>query len=503
MDTRLKLPKVVAALTALSAHTISPDKLIALTDRGSNDVRIVVVSQELSLLRSLWSKSEANHWLIDRFESAREGMDRIERVDGFDLVLLDAEHAEQQALEFLHGFSKRQRSIPLVVICRVEDAKTRNEAFRHGATRVLGRPFQEHQLERTIYESITTVKDPVHTLSTDDEVFAEDDFFLTVSPVMQKVRAQAELLAQSDVPALIMGEPGTGREAVARLIHKLSMYSGHLFEQVNCAGISPQTLKSRLYARNSVHEATAMGRLEGGEPRTLLLQELSEMPLPTQSTLLEALQEKHIRALESGPATVRILATSSAELERATAENTFMEALYTRFRPFTVRVPSLRQRKGDIEVLLRYTMCKMANHHGLPSREFSRETVHGCIDYSWPGNLRQLSNFVRSYLLNGQEDLSEWEAQVASCHTPKALMTAAEEAAALGNSKMSLKSLVQQIKSQAERNAISAALEETHWNRKKAARLLRVSYRTLLYKIERYHMYDSAAANDAYPGLQQ
>lgn len=197
---------------------------------------------------------------------------------------------------------------------------------------------------------------------------------------------------------------------------------------------------------------------------------------------------------------VRILATSSTNLERAVAERKFREDLYYRISTFTILVPPLRQRKEGIPILLQHFMHHLAKQYGIAPHTFSPAVIEACQQYSWPGNLAELEEFVKRYLVMGDpecsfpakdtdtEDVgggnggsSKKDGTVADAW----LADSFREPVAEPNS---LKSLVQTVKLEAERNAIAAALEKTGWNRKAAAKLLKVSYRTILYKIEQYHM---------------
>ena len=197
------------------------------------------------------------------------------------------------------------------------------------------------------------------------------------------------------------------------------------------------------------------------------------------------------------PADVRILAASSAQLDRTLAGGQLREDLYYRLSAFTVHVPPLRQRKDEIATLLRYFMHKLARHYGLPARGFSPKMLSACQQYSWPGNLKELETFVKRYLAAGEQEFTPGEVafdagEIAGdsfTHAPRLSAASREMVAARSDAAPeSLKSLIQGIKSEAEQGAIAAALKRTGWNRKAAARLLRVSYRTLLYKIEQYHM---------------
>jgi DNA-binding NtrC family response regulator len=263
-------------------------------------------------------------------------------------------------------------------------------------------------------------------------------------------------------------------------------------------------LEIELFGRengSSNGSSKGVGKLEIGQKGTVLLDEITEMSIGVQSRILKVLQEK--RFARSGDAKpveveVRILAASSDKLDRALAEKRLHPDLYYRLSAFTVNVPPLRQRKEEIKILLRYCMHKLAKYYNLPPREFTQSALDACQNYSWPGNLKQLETFVKRYLIAGDEELTlsglEASSRITSPHShgqlPNLVLTPREEVEG-GEGELipkSLKSMIQSVRWETERNAIAAALEKTGWNRKAAARLLGVSYRTILYKIEQYHM---------------
>ena len=253
------------------------------------------------------------------------------------------------------------------------------------------------------------------------EQLGPEAFFVSAGPGAQKLRAQAELLAEADVPVLILGETGSGKDTVARLIHKLSVRSGFKFLKVNCADMPADLLEAELFGSEGMAPfgsgRATPGKFERAEKGTIFLDEITEMPISLQTRLMQVLQDKLL--LRTGTDTaasvdVRILASTSANLERALAERKLREDLYYRLSAFTVQVPPLRQRRGEIVILLRHLMHKLAKHYVLPPREFSMSVLDACQRYSWPGNLRELEAFVKRYLVAGDNELAFSRTGIAS-----------------------------------------------------------------------------------------
>ena len=460
-------------------------------------IRLMAVSSEVSVLRLLGATAQSNSWHLETSPSGWDAMERVQSDAAPHLLLLDLPEGDGDGLHLLPWLRRLRPELPIVVICAPEDASRQKEATRMGAKDVLVRPVGAEQLASVIRRNVGSFSDGAEAeiASEDIESVGEDEFFLSITPVMQQLRAQAELLAQADVPILILGERGSGKGIVARMIHQMSVYSGFSFLRVNCAEMPGDLLEIELFGRekrslgpSNGARRTGLGKLEIGQKGTLLLDEITEMPLALQARLLKVLQDKRfIRSGDPKPVEVdvRILAASSDKLDRALAEKRLDTDLYYRLSAFTVHVPALRQRKEEIKFILRYTMHKMAKHYGLPPREFTKSALETCQNHSWPGNLKELEAFVKRYLVAGEVEfsMSGWEAHPKSNGNHLRL-----EAEARESIPTSLKSMIQSVRSETERNAIAAALQKTGWNRKAAARLLGVSYRTILYKIEQYQM---------------
>src|SRR5579862_1170272 len=367
-------------------------------------VRLLLVSSDDSVLRLLSSAAHFNSWHLQTSSSGWDAMERVQSESAPHLLLLDLPRGDGDSLHLLPWLRRLRPELPIVVLCDAKDLDKQKEATRMGAKDVLIRPATEQQLESVVQRFLGSANDSAEPeiASEDIESVGEDEFFLSISPVMQQLRAQTQLLAQADVPVLILGEPGSGKGTIARLIHQMSVYSGFNFLRVNCAEMPGDLLEIELFGRESRSEGSSKGRgkLESGQKGTLLLDEITQMPLALQSRLLKVLQDRRSIRLgspKSVEADVRILASSSDQLDRALAEKRIDSDLYYRLSAFTVHVPPLRQRKEEIQFLLRYTMHKVAKHYGLPSREFTQSALDACQNHSWPGNLNELENFVKRY----------------------------------------------------------------------------------------------------------
>jgi two-component system, NtrC family, response regulator AtoC len=476
-------------------------------------LRLLAVSGEPSVLRMLGSAAQSNDWHLETSASGWDAMEQVQSGTAPHLVLLDLPRGDGEGIQLLPWLRRLRPELPIVVLCDPGDAPRQKEATRLGAKDILLRPFSERQLESAIRRHLGTADDggDAEMASEDIQSLGEDEFFLSVSPAMRQLRAQAELLAQADVPVLILGEPGSGKGTVARLIHQRSVHSGFKFLRVNCAKMPADLLEIELFGRengSSNGSSKALGKLEIGQKGTILLDEITEMPLALQSRILKILQEKRfVRPGNDKPVEVevRILAASSDKLDHALAEKRMHPDLYYRLSAFTVQVPALRHRRDEIAILLRYSMHKVAKYYGLPARDFTPATLQACQNRSWPGNLKELETFVKRYLIAGDagdEDLplSGREAGERANRAPSGMAHAEVEAGGNGASPQSLKSMIQTVRWETERNAIAAALEKTGWNRKAASRLLGVSYRTILYKIEQFEMRAPEQFLSSFPG---
>jgi len=336
-----------------------------------------------------------------------------------------------------------------------------------------------------------------------EQELSAGQFFVAASPAMRKVRLQAELLADINAPVLILGESGTGKEVTARLIHELSPRADRRFLKVNCAALPADLLESELfgYERGAFTGAvrTKPGKFELCNKGTILLDEIGEMPVALQAKLLHVLQDKQFFRL-GGEITVdvdvRILAATNVNIDQAIADRKLREDLFYRLAAFMINLPPLRERAEDIPILLQHFMNRLAEDYVRPPLPIPPALLEACQHYSWPGNLRELENFVKRYLVMGNDapGRSELQSKLNPILTepPPAqtgeLQIRSAIASSAADDPNNLKTRIRNVKEMMERNAIAVALAKTHWNRKQAARTLGISYRGLLHKIQKYQL---------------
>jgi DNA-binding NtrC family response regulator len=345
------------------------------------------------------------------------------------------------------------------------------------------------------------------------EQIGEELYFVAASPSTRRLRTQAELLSQTDVPVLITGEAGSGKATAARLIHSLSIRSSFEFTRVSCAALTADMLESELFG---YEHSNGNGRLESRPGKfeqcakgTILLEDFEAMPGPVQMRLLRLLQTKEfVRFGGQSPIRidVRIIASTQGNLDQAVAEKRVHEELYYHLSAFQLHVPALRDRREEVPLLLGHFMNRLTRRYGVPAPHFSGALLDACQHYAWPGNLRELEVFVKRFLVFGDEAAAVEElnshphAGNGHGNGSSAANGQVHEIAKNGHAPgESLKLLVRNAKGEAERSAIAHALEETHWNRKAAARLLSISYRALLYKIQEYRLVPPHDVQKIYP----
>jgi two-component system, NtrC family, response regulator AtoC len=456
--------------------------------------KILLVDDEPGMLRYIKTLLEVDDYKVETATTGEEALQRVEKGLKPDLVLLDVLMPGIDGLQTLEQLRQLQPGVKVVMLSCVNDTKKVVHAMKLGAVDYLTKPFQKSELDAVIDLSLGKGN---KTYSGEVEELAEDVFFIAASPAMRKIRSQAALVANVDIPVLLLGESGTGKEVLGRLIHKLSPRAHRTFLKVNCAAVPADLLESELfgYEPGAFTGATHAkpGKFEICNKGTILLDEIGEMPPLLQAKLLHVLQDQQFSRLGSRSVIkvdVRILAATNINIPEALANKRLREDLYYRLNAFTLQLPPLRDRKEEIPILLKHSMTLMAERYARAPLPLSPALLQACQDHSWPGNLRELNNFLKRYLILGDETLAVSELQPRNDGTGPHGSASAHASDAGG-----LKSLARSAKDEAEAEAIARALDQTNWNRKQAAVILQISYKALLYKIRQYGIAESKGHN--------
>lgn len=448
--------------------------------------KILLVDDEPGMLRYIKTLLEVDNHKVETASTGEEAIERVQKGLRPDLVLLDVLMPGIDGLQTLEQLRQLQPSVKVVMLSCVSDTRKVVQAMKLGAQDYITKPFQKAELDAVIDLSLGQGK---LAYSGEVEELSDDIFFIAASPEMRKIRSQAALVANVDIPVLLLGESGTGKEVLARLIHKLSPRAHRTFLKVNCAAVPADLLESELfgYEPGAFTGATHSkpGKFELCNKGTILLDEIGEMPPLLQAKLLHVLQDQQFSRLGSRSiikVDVRILAATNINIPEALATKRLREDLYYRLNAFTLHLPPLRERKEEIPILLKHSMTRMSEQYARPPLPLSPALLQACQEHSWPGNLRELNNFLKRYLILGDENVAMAELLPKNDGNGGNRTDSAARSADAGG----LKSVARSAKDEAEAQAIAQALEQTNWNRKQAAALLQISYKALLYKIRQY-----------------
>jgi two-component system, NtrC family, response regulator AtoC len=317
--------------------------------------------------------------------------------------------------------------------------------------------------------------------------------FAEANPAMARLYSRIDRLAVVDVPVLLLGESGVGKEVIARRIHNLSSRARARFVKLNCAALPGELIESELFGYEAGAFTGAMktkpGLLELAEGGTLLLDEIGEIAPSLQAKLLHVLQDHRFCRL-GGRCVIkvdaRILAATNINIREALETKKFRQDLYYRLSAFTVQIPPLRERREEIPLLLKHVVARLAPTLGQEIKPVPHEVLEAFMRYDWPGNIREFENFVKRYLVYGEVDAGFLEQIMSERPEPMAVPQPKMAQFTPDAESYDLKQVVRDLKAQAECAAIRVALGRAKGNRVEAARLLNISPKALMQKVRRY-----------------
>jgi len=454
----------------------------------ANPPTILVVDDEPDMLKYMSLLLEGQQYQVEVADSGTAALTLIKEGLTPNLILLDMNMPGLDGLETLEQIRQFSTALRVVMFSCIADTKRVVRAMQLGALDYLLKPVQQEELDAVLH---TQIWNRQHASSGTDAApnvvhLPDDTLFICASAAMNRIQAQAKLVATCEIPVLILGESGTGKEVIAHLIHHLSPRANRPFLKVNCAAVPADLLESELFGYEAGAFTGAVkskpGKFEQCNNGTLLLDEIGEMPPELQAKLLHVLQDNEFSRLGGRSTTkvdVRVIAATNINIQEALTKKALRPDLYYRLNGLSLRLPPLRDRREEIPILLKHFMRQFSEKYARPSPVVSKRIVQACLAYGWPGNLRELQNFAKRYIVLGDEDLAISD-----------LMGGMDGAGAAQNGDPEgagkLKSIVRNVKSGAETIAIADALQQTNWKRKKAAALLGISYKALLYKMRQF-----------------
>ena len=455
--------------------------------------KILVVDDEPSIRKYLQTLLEVEGFDVEALSSGPEAIRKITDGARPDFIILDVLMPEMNGIETLKELLQIDRSLNVIMLSCSNEVGVVVEAIRLGAHDYLTKPFEKSELDAAMLKSrqkkqLTTENQALRDYC--DQV-TEDLSFLAASPQMVRIRQQILQIAPVDVPVFICGESGVGKEVVSRMIHLRSKRRSQPFVKVNCAALPGELLESELFGFEQGAFTGAVrakpGKFELANKGTIFLDEIAEMSPHLQAKLLHVLQDHQYSRLGGRSmidTDVRVLAATNVDVHEAMKTGKFREDLYYRLNVLSILVPPLRERTAEIPLLFRHFLTKYSEKFGKPAVDPSKHLLDAAVNYPWPGNLRELENFVKRYVILEDDEGSLRE--LVEMSSTRQRTSPREEVAP--PKEQGLKALVRGLKDEAEMEAIADALEKTRWCRKDAAKMLGISYKALLYKMRQFNL---------------
>ncbi|MDJ0655973.1 MAG: sigma-54 dependent transcriptional regulator [Xanthomonadales bacterium] len=423
--------------------------------------------------------------------SQAEGQDQAQQLieaSPPDLVLSDWKLNDGDGMSLLQWIRQTHPMLSFVMATAYGSIAHAVEAVQAGADDYLSKPFERQALLLSIQRTLKTRSLAAENRRLSEQLSERDRLVDIVgrAPSMQRLYRRIEKIADTEATVLLTGESGTGKELVARAIHQLSSRNSGPFVAVNCAAIPEGLMEAEFLgaekgAYTGAHAARA-GKFEAARGGTLFLDEIGELPLSIQPKLLRALQEGSVTRVGGNreiATDVRIVAATNRELAEEVRGGQFREDLFYRLNVVPIQLPALRERTEDIPALVDHFRARTSRLHGIEASEFPRPVMRRMMDYAWPGNVRELGNAVERLILlsdEGEVSMDDLPAEFGS----RLPIADATDLFTLPPGGVSWESL--------EKSALEQALEISRGNRSQAAKLLDLSYKTFLYRLQKHDL---------------
>jgi two-component system nitrogen regulation response regulator NtrX len=446
--------------------------------------RILIVDDEKGVQSALARILEYERYQVAAASSGAEGLERL-REGGIDLVLMDVKMPGMDGLETLDEMLRAVPDVPIVMISGHGTIQTAVEASKKGAYDFLEKPLDRDRILLTVKNGLAA-----RNLSRENRYYRQKldrwGEILGESDAMKEIRRTIERVGPSQARVLIMGENGTGKELVARALHKASPRAGAPFIEVNCAAIPEDLIESELFGheRGSFTGATAqrIGKFELADTGTLFLDEIGDMSLSAQAKVLRVLELgefSRVGGARTINVDVRVIAATNKNLAREVAGGRFREDLFFRLNVVPLTVPALRDRRSDIPLLARHFVQELSRENKSRARQLSDAAIRALAACPWPGNVRELRNVIERLVILVDREVVDEEDLHAFGGTAAAIPGGADDSFASCATYL-------EFKEKAERHFLLAKLAENNWSVSSTARRIEMQRSNMYKKIEKY-----------------
>jgi two-component system response regulator AtoC len=446
---------------------------------------ILIIDDEENLRHMLSVMLTRQGYRADTAANGVEGLERLESTM-YDFVLCDIRMPEMDGKALLSRALEARIASPFIMMSAYGTVDTAVECMKMGAYDFISKPFKKDEIVMVLKKAEERERLKSENRRLREVVAGKEGFrgIISRNPAMREIFSQIRRIADLKTTALILGESGTGKELVANAIHTCGNRAKKPFVAVNCGAIPENLLESELFGhvRGAFTDASGdkTGLFEQADTGTLFLDEIGEMPPSLQVKLLRVLQEEEIRqvgAATSRKINVRVVSATSRDLEADVRSGRFREDLYFRLNVFSISLPPLRERIEDIPLLAEHFIAKYKAIDGSAPVRITPDAMRRLTAYDWPGNIRELENVIERATI-----LCVDAAVTAECLPPRVDGGVGAFAAHLSDENLSIKKAEDVL----ERDLIRKALAKTGGNRTKAAKILEISLRSLLYKLKEF-----------------
>ena len=422
-----------------------------------------------------------------------------------DVMLLDFRMPGMDGKGVLQAAKYLDPDLPIIMITGYADITNAVEMMKAGVYDYLAKPFDNKDVVRIVQRAVAerNLKEKSRNLSGQFGESFSLRKLMGSSEAIEELVGKVNKVANSNFSTIIIGETGSGKELVSHAIHHASHLSAGPFYAIDCGAIVPTLLESELFGHEKGAFTGAVsqkpGKLEEAKGGTILLDEITNMPLDAQAKLLRVLQEKEmyrVGGTEPIKLDVRILAASNQDLRVAIAAGTFRSDLYYRLNEFAIRIPPLRERKEDIPCLVERFMTTAFVELNKEITGITSSAMDVLLAYDWPGNVRQLRSTIRRAVLLADQEITEKEFPQLEASATKTSLRLTPDEEFIWEDSCSFKKIMRQHTQVIERKLISQVLIMTEGNKAKAARMLKIDYKTILSKLKILGISQNGGVND-------